>query len=213
MDPKQILRRFVGSDDNRRILSAPSTRDGITWATDGRSRVRMPAVEGIAENKDYPNCELVFQTHCKNTYGLCVEDILDIAWIDLPKADPEKIKQFNNLEADYCEDCDGDGNVHFYSRSRIFYEFECELCGGTGHEKLGLDAGALRLPFGDIPASEYLKIGVLPGLKVLLPLIPCEADRKNAIIFKFDGGHGLVMPLREIKDSTVVLNADYNITP
>lgn len=106
-----------------------------------------------------------------------------------------------------CSDCDGDGNLCWYSRSGIRYEEECDLCNGTGKQpvcELCDGAGKIQKPKWVDMGTKRLnvrlleKMARLPNVKIATEAV----DGLTAIPFRFDGGIGIVMPMRKEVDIT-----------
>ena len=107
-----------------------------------------------------------------------------------------------------CGDCDGDGRFHY---GKHWYEcaecdgsgkvknkdvvareltVDCEICKGTGHS-----FSTKQIPDGRHVQVRYLqKILALPNVEYL-PDTSGEVYTKPAVLFRFTGGVGLVMPV------------------
>ena len=51
------LQPFCSTDEARPYLHKPWTRDGYTYATDGRIMIKVPALLEVPKNPKGPNCE------------------------------------------------------------------------------------------------------------------------------------------------------------
>lgn len=164
-----ILKMFCAdSSDTRYYLHKPFTKDGYTWATSGHMIVRVPIVDGIGDHEGTPNVSKVFNDAFseKNMRPLMCA-----------------VPEIADNERD-CEECDGRGTEHDCPDCKC----ECEYCNGSGRikAKTSISVG------GALFNAEYIKLlSSLPNL-----IIQGDPEKFKPMSFTFDGGCGLIMPLR-----------------
>lgn len=172
MNSKMInLKPFCGKEETRAYLNEPFSRDSFTYATDGRICVRVERREDVAEQADY-----------------ALPDVLQLPWAKGTDFRPLALKlPAKALDtAEPCTSCfDG------YEHDCPDCECICEECDGSGEIKKDGDTkksvGILGVPV----ALAYARLlTALPGLAV-------ATTDFNALEFKFDGGAGFLMSLRE----------------
>lgn len=194
---RDFLNRFVaGRDEPRAYLRAPFSRDGWIYATNGHIAVRVPKVEGIdAPESDKPaNIANLFEKSKRDNFT------------ELPKLPAaEKCPVCNGSCIGYkCPECDGKGDFDKGSHNH-----SCKECGGSGQVDDGYDAdkepcvecdgdGESRYKAVKVGKWHYdrrylAKIKKLPAVKFACP--PYGEDNVPAY-FVFDGGEGLLMPMR-----------------
>lgn len=162
------LSKFCASEADRPILAKPFTRGQWSYGTNGRVLVRIPRQDDIPEKPDAPDVEKLFE-------GKEAASCTEVLKIDLPASDDD----------DACDRCDGRGVEHDCPGCHC----KCDECDGTGATQIwhGTSFG-----LGDaIFNAQYLwQIRNLPGLRFGKP------SATDPIMFVFDGGEGLVMPMR-----------------
>lgn len=158
------LQPFCSKDETRYQLTKPWSRDGYTWATDGRVLLRIPGVHA-EPNPEAPNAEKL---------GTFFSTGPEITMPKIPF-----------LETKPCAWCKGRGRVctcDFCDNKACI----CDGCDGTGkiEKAVSVPVGAGRF------SNHYLaKIATLPGLR----LFPSSDDPTAAMFFIFDGGCGYLM--------------------
>jgi hypothetical protein len=194
------LKRFCANkSDPRAYLREPWAHKGYVYATNGHIVVRVPApdqAEAIAEHKAAATAEGLFAT--------------------FPAIEAQPLPPFTLGEECFfcagtgeaysvdCPDCDGEGEFIHGA-----HDYECKECEGGGfvdaekipenktvcHACYGRGYKAHRAPVGPMGAgfdASYLSwIAALPGV-LFAARGPAESGR-----FTFDGGEGLLMPMRE----------------
>lgn len=166
----KVLRAFCAtpSTDSRTVLHNPFTKDGYTWASNGHSMVRFEKIDEIAEGGDSVNVSKVFQDF------FCEENMRKFK-NDVPDIEEEKTE---------CEECEGRGTEHDCPCCTC----ECEACGGTGYVTQKTSICIDVVPFN----ARYIKtLSSLPGV-----MIQDHPSPTRAMSFTFDGGCGLLMPMR-----------------
>lgn len=165
------LKPFCSTDPVRPYLHAPFTQDGHTYATNGHILVRVaerPGVPPPPENK--PRADKLFDKEWR-------EPTMALPAFELPK------EEFND-----CERCDGlKSNYHDCECCTCV----CEKCNEDG--KVSSLTGVSVGICGAIFAAKYAKmLQALPGIRVAAP-----KSGYDPMPFSFDGGDGIVMPLKE----------------
>jgi hypothetical protein len=161
------LQPFCSTDDTRPYLMKPYSRGEFTYATNNHVLVRVPRRDDAPEHDKAPNVESVFIKFHKGEF--------------VP-APPFDVPAFETTE---CDECAG-GTEPAHDCPEC--ECECETCDGTGSivEKASL---TIR---GSIFDAKYIRLLLaLPSLE-----LPTTIDAIDAMPFKFEGGDGLLMPMR-----------------
>jgi hypothetical protein len=165
--------KFCSTDDGYRLyLRAPFTLDGKIYATNGHIMVRIDAFDGhpyheLPEKEGPRNAPQMFDTHKPKNLTA------------LPNWD-RSIADFRN-----CSSCNGTGRC---CEEDHVGSIECDECdGGKVPTWNGAPIGSKMI------GTRYLRLmETLPGLMIDLTGEPLEC-----IPFVFDGGVGLVMPMRK----------------
>lgn len=167
---KDILNRFCSKDGFRPSISEPWSRGTYSYATNGHVICRVPRQEDISERDDAPGA---------------VDKMFDIPapaeWFPLAdmKIPKEKMVECSECEDgkiqhEECQDCDG---------------HTCENCNGTGKVSQAMTPVAV--------GNTHFQ-GVY--LRILKDLPDCKlgphADLMGCAVFMFDGGDGLLMPMK-----------------
>jgi len=161
------LQRFCAVKE-RQSIAQPWSRGDYTYATNGRILVRLPRHADVPENADAPNVEKIWPNPPATVF-------FPIAAVELPKA------TFNE-----CERCEGRGYEHDCPDCRC----ECEKCRGAGdissdtHTSLAIGGVHFCLLY----VRPWL---TLPEISVAVPVPPA-----GPLEFRFEGGDGLLMPLK-----------------
>lgn len=196
MDKSELLAQFVAKNDMRSYLKAPFVLGEFAYACNGHIAVRVSR-DGLdfseIENEAVRKIGDMFATSTRAEFA------------DMPTL-PEGIpcKQCHGSKVLYeCDDCDGAGEFE-----HGMHDYDCKECEGSGQVSR---RGSRQLPCNHCDGTgarnnqavavgvasydrRYLeKIKDLPGLK--FSPIAYEA-KNNAGYFKFDGGEGLLMPMR-----------------
>lgn len=163
------LHRFCSKDVIRVNLHNPISQDGFTWASDGRIAIRVPHVMDYPESKT-PSVSAVFNQ-------FFIEDEKGELKVELP--------EITETEED-CRDCSGTGKAHKCPSC----DCDCDVCDGDGKQSRKVSATIL---IGDVIFDAfYIKlISSLPGLK-----FSAKPTKDKAASFMFDGGEGILMPMR-----------------
>lgn len=166
MITKEQLQTFCSTDDTRLAIQAPWTNEDYTFATDGRILVRVPPVAEVPDNPNAPR---------KTT---------ELQWRLFETAEFAPLPELPEPERAECSNCGGFGMEHECPDCTHL----CDECGGKGScEK----QQATQVGTHTLDARFLRKIAALPN-----PIIAMNGETNNAVPFKFDGGEGLVMPMR-----------------
>jgi len=171
------LQKFCENATNCRI-KRPFNKGPWTYATNGHIMIRVPLIAGFRD--DGPNAEKLYDDAMKAD-GECVA-------FAIPALPPVTI------DSEECSKCNGSGSKHDCPGCTC----ECEECEGAGEVKTNSDK-AISVQIGKVPfACEYIRLlGELPGLCLR------EPAEEKALLFKFDGGEGMLMPLRTTRLKTI----------
>lgn len=195
----RILKQFCHKGDHRTVdLARPFSEGDYTYASDGWIALRVPRVDGVPENGNAPLPSRLPWDH---------DEIGD--WIDLPDYDLDDADDCRRCKGSgrekSCYECHGAGEVELHSGYHV-YSCECLTCGGGGilaavskdDDPCGDCNGTgkrLMTPveWGRAHISMALleRIKVLPGVQLSKHGADLQPFR-----FKWDGGVGLVMPMR-----------------
>ena len=190
----ELLKKFVSQNDPREYMHSPFNRGEWTYATNGHIAVRVPKIDGVEAlpKKHIPNLEDLFQSAGGNEF------------IVLPWMPPlEECQLCSGTGIAYeCEECDGDGEFEYGSHT-----YKCKECDGHGQVGYsgGIDTacrhcggtGMTRYKPMQVGGSHfdlfYLHlINGLPGAK-----FSPGAGQMDMARFVFDGGEGILMPLKQ----------------
>lgn len=197
MNTLEILQKFCATDDNRKSLYAPFRFDGFIYATDRSIAIRMPDDGSKVVGID-PKIKKI-----KSFFT----DIHSAKFIEIPPL-PERETCIQcggigkvNFALLHCDECDGEGTFEHGS-----HDYECKECNGSGEvktrtngntntcDKCNGDGKTLIQPIkiGDTHVNlKYLElIAGLPNC------VSAPAGPNNKVFFRFDGGEGIVMPVR-----------------
>lgn len=194
------LIKFCSKDKTRFQIGKPWSRGEYTYATDGHIIIRISRLADVSENPDAPDGDNLFIQSAK---------VRERTWHTIPlytlKREPCK-----NCNGDgyfqKCENCEGSGYVGRNDR-------DCSDCNGDGFQSCAkIDRGAYSCEDcnGEGLGRPQCCVDFMEGEKILarfqgafLELIKdfpnvqlgIYKDTEPAII-KFDGGEGLLMPMR-----------------
>ena len=176
--PTIDLLKFCSKEEARFNISRPFSKGEYTYATNGHLAIRVARTDQ-PENLEAPDCERLFAAAIERG---------EPPWIDLPPF---------QLHRKRCPICRGTGFVDEEYRSCAKESpnaYECEECEGgvilSGSAIVKAKKGKVRM------ASQYLDLlKDLPEIKI--GVVGDESTRTDKPIrFKFDGGEGLLMPMR-----------------
>lgn len=201
MTTTELLGRFVaGRDDIHEYMRAPFSRGEWIYATNGHIAVRVPKAVGITadESDKLAKIDELFAASKR-------DDFIDLP--ELPAA--EKCPTCNGSGIGYkCPECDGKGEIE-HGR----HTYGCKECGGSGQVDDGCDAdkepcvecdgdGESRYKAVKVGNWHYDRrylamIEKLPAVKFAQrDEGPKDFEDAAVAYFVFDGGEGVLMPMR-----------------
>lgn len=202
MEIDDILKMFCSRDECRVNINTPFNHNGFTYATNGVILVRVPLIKKYQRDM-YPDKveKCLFGGLLHDDDFVCLPDITQAV----------NFHRCDNCEGkgrDYkCTDCNGRKYVILESNSGIEYEFECKMCYGKGYIPGECEECS---GFGVLPEKRHVMVGSkllgcinlyilgkLPGCKIATE----KPEGLQPIPFIFDGGDGIIMPLRQLSDN------------
>lgn len=195
------LKQFCGTkeqDATRKAkISTPFSQNSFTYATDGCIIIRIPRSVADFTRDDCP----------KN-----VATLLDVpdGWSEYQALPAKPVPQFYECEkccgsgkANKCRECNGAG----YIECNLGHDHECENCGGVGFIQTVQDDESCESCGGKGELRRYSIVNIKSQnisekyLDMLYVLPNCKiAENKTnplgVLSFIFDGGDGLLMPVR-----------------
>lgn len=186
----ELLRQFCSLEGLGRKTEQPWSVGEFSFATNGHVLIKVPRMSEIAEMADPIDTSKVWpKTEAKE-------------WIDVsgykaptPAECPKCGGKPSNPE---CPECEGEGEVEASNKYNT-YTVECATCDGTGVEPVcsrcdgdGVVEVLERVPLGHAGFSKkYLALlSQLPNCQI------STIDEVSAASFRFDGGAGVIMPMR-----------------
>lgn len=167
---KEILKNFTGE---RIELSEPFTVGDFTYATNGAIMVRISKLHGFSAGND---------GHPKN---------IDVVWKQFPTTETEWTKlpeDDRDPIVERCKKCYGTGD-HGCLVIGCEDTHPCGTCGASGKVETDREEIIEHRKFN----ARFLdKIAKLPNAKIAAKF----GLERDPLPFRFDGGEGLLMPLR-----------------
>ncbi len=200
MDEK-ILKSYCQTSS--KTIGTPFSIHEKTYATDGRIIIAVPFDDRFPYRDNAPGLIGLPFDH---------DEITD--WVCLPELTEEQIKSrcrscHSNGFTTICEECSGEGEVSF-SNEFNHYDVTCNSCDGDGDIACSQTAEGAQVCttcFGTRIKSQAVNVGrncfdgintiyiqkikKLPGAQFSL-----HGDDFSCFRFRFDGGVGLIMPMR-----------------
>lgn len=198
------LDAFCSMDESRKALMRPFALDGHTYATDGKIAVRVPGESApeVVEKETadlFPKVKKIIEDgKAAATTWVTPTRIPDMELCETCKGIPPEPK-----EAD-CPECGGDGEVYL---SNNYHDYQCDCitcdgdgtvelegcedCHGTGH-RCGSKDVFCGIQGVWLSLQLLTRLKPLPGLRLGLH----DGGSLNAHYFTWDGGDGVVLPLR-----------------
>lgn len=164
------LQKFCSTRSDRKSICQPWSEGEWTYATDGRVIVRVPRRADVPENPDAPK-------NVNKTIFDCNPN--DGKFQPLPTfTAPKKVT---------CDNCGGDGQCVC---SACDAQHDCGCCKGTG------------TVLETLPGVKFGNQLVNPKYLALIADLPSAVlangtKKYETVTFKFDGGEGRLMPMRE----------------
>lgn len=186
----ELLNKFCANEEYRYSLRDPFSQGEYSYATDGVLLLRVGRIEEVKPRDDAPQ-GLV------NTLPWDHEQINN--WIDLPEyeiSESEKCWSCKGTgKSSKCTKCGGEGEWHG--------EDVCGFCNGEGHMPSSEDGCESCYDTG-VDMRTPIHIGInkiamlyLERIKELSGIKISDANKINEPFrIKFDGGYGLIMPMR-----------------
>lgn len=202
-------------DETRAKTATPFSVGEYTLATDGYILVRVPRLAEVPEREDAPKIEMLA------TDRVCGPFFREPAqWVPIPKVE----LQYRPCDICggtgrlfKCPECNGHGEVEWDS-DYCSYEATCKMCDGAGTTEVGTlnrwkvnpnirklteigchacESGKGRLIDGDLHIGEArFSIVLLHRLRALTSVEIGVLTPHMAARVRFDGGDGLIMPMR-----------------
>lgn len=173
------LQQFCATDDDREYLKSAFSDDAYTYATNGHYAVRVPKIADVIGHDNAPR-EKASKLFADNP----LLDAVAAPAFDFPEAPP--------VTTEDCAWCDADGKTH----DCPCCECVCEECDGKGTVDT-VEKAQITIHGTPFNARYIRQIFALPGLK----LPPQATNDINAPMpFSFDGGEGLLMPMRDLSN-------------
>jgi hypothetical protein len=170
---KDGLTRFCSTDTEDFNKHAPWSFGEHSYATNGHVIVRIPRLE------DVPDAEDEWKKKSSKT-------LFDIPapseWFPLADIKLPKVKKVD------CSECDGDGTVT-HEDCPDCSGHKCEVCGGAGKEEITREPVSIGNTHYQLVYLRLLKS--LPNCR-----IGPHTNPMDRALFQFDGGDGLLMPMK-----------------
>lgn len=172
------LMPFCSEDESRDSIRNPFEQEGYTYATDGRIIIRVHQVlPDLPERLSQPpkNIRVHF------TFPDPAATVVPVDWTSLcQEPEPLTCSVCKGIGRDQCRHCDN--------------EIECQKCDGSGKVLSAVVPVKIGEKFFD---PMYLrKISRLPNIRLLNWESPGFETGKGPSGFIFDGGDGILMPMR-----------------
>lgn len=195
--PAIDLQRFCAQSDDERVhLAKPFLHRGYRYATNGHILVRVPAPE-------HPDAIVANEKLAQRLPAL-IDDMPQKAFMALPAFDAGKpceyCKGARQTCQTRCDACDGEGSFEHDD-----FDYDCKSCDTSGWLESDDGDGQMRacqacrggvyshdpVAVGDAhySAAYLMWIKDLPGLLV-------ASNAQRGLHFSFDGGDGLLMPIK-----------------
>lgn len=213
----QTLKPFCCEDPDKEGICKPYSWGEYTFATNGHMQIRVPRLADVPENEKAPAIEFKESNFVGKHY---LKEPAE--WLPVPAV--TAIPQICSVcegtgEAAVCPECNGNQCVDFSNTFNEYGSFDCKTCNADGQISL---RGVKRLKsynyhfeeireacgsctFGKVwPMDGTVINGVkikdqflslisdLPGVE-----IGVFSDPLEVVLFRFDGGDGLIMPMRQ----------------
>lgn len=180
-------------DPDHRILNRPWSAGDYTYASNGVIIVRIPRQADVAKN-----------IHIFDASPCFVEHTDDMVWhpvIGYKKPDQIECDMCDGHGMDFvCPECDGHGEVHFENDFHT-YDCDCNNCDGTGKIEICPECEGTGKADPTIVRAWFHEASFNQAFLALLSDLPnCEMGMTgvaNLHPFRFDGGDGAIMPLRD----------------
>ena len=196
------LQAFCSKDERRKDINAAWSYDGYSFGTNGHIAIRVPQRDEIPLNDKAPYIVILWEK----------ADVMTGEALDIPELPEEIFNKCSECEGtgfvDSCPDCEGTGIIE-WTVGKHEYEDDCKECDGTGKvkgnrepcEKCGGTGNVRSVIPVQVGEARYDRaylalIKGLPHSKIYPSITKEECREMKPSIFTFDGGDGLIMPLR-----------------
>jgi hypothetical protein len=164
------LKQFASPDESRIYIGSPFYADGFAYATDGHLAVRIPSESFEAERWTDRNKETVLKAFAREGGQW---------WTITPPLE-------SPIEEVACSTCSGTGTHECHA---CYHEDDCSDCDGTGKQQTSASTEIAGVLFNVATLGRVWKLRGF-ALKVH------EVDALSAHLFRFNGGGGVIMPIR-----------------
>ena len=171
---KEELQKFCFMGEGKDKIKVPWTDGGFTYATDGHICIKVPALSDIPIEPNPVNAEKVFR-----------ESQQPSEWFPVPRVAKPKIPKET-----VCSDCEGSGKDDDNRCPVCGHIMDCPECEGTGKVKEGILPRYLQIGHQSFDEKYLYMIQGFPNVKI------GPATGKIAARIKFDGGEGLLLPVK-----------------
>jgi hypothetical protein len=197
----EILKKFCSDDATRVNVATPWSKGEHSYATNGHILIRVPRLEDVPERDDAPGAvDKMFDIPAPAEWFPLAEIALPDVALTTEKTCPDCNGTVGEEGAD-CPECDGAGTVDFDNRFSD-YEVDCKTCDGEGKIKKCETCNST----GKIEVKSLNPVAVggahfqLHYLLLLKELPNCKIGPAEKPMgqapFQFDGGDGLLMPMK-----------------
>ena len=213
----QTLKPFCCEDTDKEGICTPYSWGEFTFATNGHMQIRVPRLAEVLENEKAPVIEFTELDPVGKHY---LKE--PATWLPVPAITikPEICAVCDGTgKAAVCPECNGEQSVDLSTTFNSYGYHDCKTCDADGQISLfSIDGMKLRYPWieeirepcsfcsfgklwpmaGTVINGVKIKdhflslISVLPGVEIGVFSDPLEVVR-----FRFDGGDGLIMPMRQ----------------
>lgn len=191
------LTQFCATRDTRKHLFAPFRLNGFIYATDGAIAIRVPddgsevaeCDPGLLKIESFFNLpdeasfmELPLLPTRENCISCKGNGVVNYEMLDCEECDGEGEFEYGSHTYE-CKECRGRGE---YKSTRKGVSHKCDQCDGSGNK----DIQPVCI------GNSLLNLKYLVALKKLGNCRISTSGETEKSYFKFDGGHGVVMPCR-----------------
>lgn len=189
---------FLSKGEDRVKLETPVHIGQWTYFSNGRIAVRLPRLPDTTETDDPPKIDKTFATEIdEREFTFAPLEKLETRLRDCRACD----NTGKTRDTKPCPECEGEGTINC---SHCGHDHECNRCYGEGtvlRSNTSITCPDCERAKHNVRVTQHLwidgkyfeKIAALPNPMIGTALIGTEP---RAIPFRFDGGDGLIMPLR-----------------
>ena len=167
---KEELARFCSTDETRINIVTPWSKDEYSFATNGHLIVRVPRLVDVPERDAAPSGDKLFPYKEPPEWVR----LSDMEIPEAVRADCSECNGDKTIMHDDCSDCNG---------------HNCPECNGKG--EVIVDRIPVPVGTGHFQLAYLHMLKELPNCK-----IGPNADPMDHAVFQFDGGDGLLMPMK-----------------